>query len=274
MAAQQPVAITNVTVISMADTVAAPARTVIIQDGRIAQVGSAGAIRVPAGARVVDGTGKFLIPGLFEMHAHTSKTRASALGLYVVHGVTTIRDQGSEHAEVLRWRRRDPDRRARWSAHADRGPVPGVPAEHRAHAPRPAGVAGRAIRARPDPHRVSGGRPPRHRLARGRWSSTTSRSAPCRTARPISPWSRPRTLMASGLVGHVVSGVTREFLESGAGRHGPRRSRPPSTRMSARAAGSIFWRELAARDVGVVPTLVVAIESVFQPPGVFPGARG
>ena len=39
------------------------------------------------------------------MHAHTSKTRASALGLYVVNGVTTIRDQGSEHAEVLRWRR-------------------------------------------------------------------------------------------------------------------------------------------------------------------------
>ena len=61
-AAQQPVAITNVTVISMADTVAAPARTVIIQGGRIAQVGSAGAVRVPPGARVVDGTGKYSSP--------------------------------------------------------------------------------------------------------------------------------------------------------------------------------------------------------------------
>lgn len=60
---------------------------------------------MPAGATVVDGTGKYLIPGLIEMHGHTSKTRASALGLYVVHGVTTLRDQGSEHAEVLRWRR-------------------------------------------------------------------------------------------------------------------------------------------------------------------------
>src|SRR5688572_25362432 len=76
-AAQQPVAITNVTVISMADTVAAPVRTVIIQNGRIAQVGSAGAIRVPAGAPGVDGTGKYLIPGLFDMHVHTSKSRAS-----------------------------------------------------------------------------------------------------------------------------------------------------------------------------------------------------
>jgi imidazolonepropionase-like amidohydrolase len=52
----------------------------------------------------VDGTGKYPIPGLIEMHAHTSKTRASALGFFVVHGVTTVRDQGSEHAEVLRWR--------------------------------------------------------------------------------------------------------------------------------------------------------------------------
>ena len=38
------------------------------------------------------------------MHAHTSKTRASALGLYVAHGVTTVRDLGSEHAEILQWR--------------------------------------------------------------------------------------------------------------------------------------------------------------------------
>jgi hypothetical protein len=56
----------------------------------------------PRGA-VVDGTGKYLIPGLFEMHAHTSKTRASAL-VSMSHTATTIRDQGSEHAEVLRWR--------------------------------------------------------------------------------------------------------------------------------------------------------------------------
>lgn len=101
---QTSVAIRNVTVIPMTGAAPAPNQTVLVRDGRIAEIGSAAAVRTPADAVVVDGTGKFLIPGLFEMHGHTSKTRASALGLYVVHGVTTLRDQGSEHAEVLRWR--------------------------------------------------------------------------------------------------------------------------------------------------------------------------
>src|SRR5947207_1336776 len=104
--AQGAIAIRNVTVIPITRGVAASAsQTVIVRDGRIAEIGAAAQVRVPTGATVVDGSGKFLIPGLFEMHAHTSKTRASALGLYVLHGITTIRHQGSEHAEVLRWRR-------------------------------------------------------------------------------------------------------------------------------------------------------------------------
>lgn len=103
--AQETVAIRNVTVIPMTGVAPAAGQSVLVRDGRIAEVGPSAQVRIPAGAAVVDGTGRYLIPGLFEMHAHTSKTRASALGLYVVHGVTTIRDQGSEHAEVLRWRR-------------------------------------------------------------------------------------------------------------------------------------------------------------------------
>jgi len=94
--------------------------TVIVEDGRISSVrGTPGATTpgdpgvpaaapdesIPGSADVIDGTGRYLIPGLFEMHAHTSKTRASALGLYVVHGVTTIRDMGGDHAELLAWRR-------------------------------------------------------------------------------------------------------------------------------------------------------------------------
>src|SRR5688500_4290866 len=102
---QGTVAIRDVTVISMTGASPSSRQSVIVRDGRITEVGPSARVRVPAGATVVDGTGKFLIPGLFEMHAHTSKTRGSALGLYVLHGVTTIRDQGSEHAEVLRWRR-------------------------------------------------------------------------------------------------------------------------------------------------------------------------
>ena len=104
LVAQGAVAIRNVTVISMTGAAPAMGQTVVVRDGRIAETGPTARVRVPAGATVVDGTGKFLIPGLFDMHTHASKTRASALGLFVIHGVTTVRDQGSEHAEVLRWR--------------------------------------------------------------------------------------------------------------------------------------------------------------------------
>ena len=103
--AQGSVVIRDVTVIPMTGAGPVARQSVVIRNGRVAEIGPSAQIRIPAEASIVDGTGKYLLPGLFEMHAHTSKTRASALGLYVVYGVTTIRDQGSEHAEVLRWRR-------------------------------------------------------------------------------------------------------------------------------------------------------------------------
>lgn len=112
--------IRNVTVLPMTSGGGALTNaTVVVSDGVIRSVrgvpetgpgeAPAGAAAVPApipeGADVIDGTGRVLVPGLFEMHAHTSKTRASALGLYVVHGVTTIRDMGGDHQELLEWRR-------------------------------------------------------------------------------------------------------------------------------------------------------------------------
>src|ERR1700738_220353 len=83
-------AITHVTVINPAE--ANPRRdvTVVIRDGRIAEIGNA----VPADAQVVDGRGKFLIPGLWDMHVHLSWTTSSALPLLVANGVTTVRDMG------------------------------------------------------------------------------------------------------------------------------------------------------------------------------------
>ena len=63
-------AITNVSVIPMtSETVLADA-TVLVRDGRIAAVGPAARVRVPAGARRIDGRGRFLVPGLADMHTH------------------------------------------------------------------------------------------------------------------------------------------------------------------------------------------------------------
>ena len=87
-------AITRVTVI---DTTGGPPKsdqTVVVADGRIAAVGPAGAVRPPAEARVIDGTGKFLIPGLWDMHVHVLWEPAidTLLPLMIANGVTGARD--------------------------------------------------------------------------------------------------------------------------------------------------------------------------------------
>jgi imidazolonepropionase-like amidohydrolase len=77
-------------------------QTVIVQDGRIAQVGPAGSTRVPDGTLRLEGRGKYLMPGLGEMHGHIPSTleprefTEAVLFLYVANGVTTVRGmQGS-----------------------------------------------------------------------------------------------------------------------------------------------------------------------------------
>jgi imidazolonepropionase-like amidohydrolase len=72
-------------------------RTVVVADGKIASLGPAGKAQVPAGAVKVDGKGKYLMPGLGELHAHIPGGTAPeaqierTLFLYVANGVTTIR---------------------------------------------------------------------------------------------------------------------------------------------------------------------------------------
>jgi predicted amidohydrolase YtcJ len=57
--------------------------------------------RPSANARVVDGGGGFLIPGLWDMHSHMEASGASWLPLYVANGVTGIRDMGSDLETIL-----------------------------------------------------------------------------------------------------------------------------------------------------------------------------
>jgi len=97
-ALQQPqvTAFTDVTVIPMDRERAVPGQTVIVREGRIAQIGPASRVRVPEGATRIDGTGKFLMPGLAEMHAHIPGPQNAAfqervLFMYLAGGVTTIR---------------------------------------------------------------------------------------------------------------------------------------------------------------------------------------
>jgi imidazolonepropionase-like amidohydrolase len=93
----QVVAFENVNVIPMDRERVVERQTVIVRDGRIAQIGPAGRVKAPEGAVRVEATGKYVIPGLAEMHGHLPSPDASRelvehiLYLYVANGVTTVR---------------------------------------------------------------------------------------------------------------------------------------------------------------------------------------
>lgn len=99
----RPVVITDVTIIDTAGGPAQPHRTVTVRDGRIASIEASGR-SVPKGAEVLDGRGKFLIPGLWDMHVHLSWTKASAMPVLVANGITSVRDMGGRLREIDDWR--------------------------------------------------------------------------------------------------------------------------------------------------------------------------
>jgi imidazolonepropionase-like amidohydrolase len=104
--AQQPVAVTHVTVIDGSADTARTDQTMVIVGRRIAAVGPAILVKPPAGARIIDGRGKFLIPGLWDMHVHTDFPEGRrVLALYVANGVTGVRDMGSSWDSIQTWRR-------------------------------------------------------------------------------------------------------------------------------------------------------------------------
>lgn len=109
--AAQSLAFVDVTVIDVVDGAAEPGQTVVATDDRIAAVGAADGVVIPTGATVIDGRGKFLIPGLWDMHVHMANDmwtpapwdfhaphgeeadqREIYLPIYLAFGVTGIRE--------------------------------------------------------------------------------------------------------------------------------------------------------------------------------------
>lgn len=91
-------AITDVNVVPMTGETVLRGRTVLIRDGRIESITEAGRARIPAGARRIDGRGRYLIPGLADMHTHLyadgtlpREVAPAELGVMVANGVTTAR---------------------------------------------------------------------------------------------------------------------------------------------------------------------------------------
>jgi imidazolonepropionase-like amidohydrolase len=103
LAAQtRPLAITGVNIVDVTNGRIIPNSTVVVDGTTIADVAPNG--KAPANAQVVDGHDRFLIPGLWDMHAHTEASGEAWLPLYVANGVTGIRDMGSALDYILQMR--------------------------------------------------------------------------------------------------------------------------------------------------------------------------
>lgn len=107
-AAAQTVTIDNVTIVDVATGRLEPRKTVVVEGKRIARVENASAST--RAAATIDGTGMFLIPGLWDMHIHAFFSNDTArfhttsevmFPLFIVNGVTGVRDLGSNLEATL-----------------------------------------------------------------------------------------------------------------------------------------------------------------------------
>ncbi len=101
----QALVIENVSVIDAVNPIVQPNKTVVINGNRIKAIGEKGKVSIPAKARIINGKGKYLIPGLWDSHVHLSSAEYS-LPLFVANGVTSVREMGGDlrHVKDLRER--------------------------------------------------------------------------------------------------------------------------------------------------------------------------
>ncbi|HSE11118.1 MAG TPA: amidohydrolase family protein, partial [Rudaea sp.] len=111
--ARQALAITNVTVIDVVHGRSVGPGNVVVDDGRIVAVGARDA-DIPEQAQRVDGRGRFLIPGLVDMHVHLFNLSSHRppndwmFPLFIANGVTAVREMRADAASIAlvnRWRK-------------------------------------------------------------------------------------------------------------------------------------------------------------------------
>ncbi len=89
-----PVAFVGGTLIDATGAPAVADAVVVVENGRIAAAGAKGSVAIPARARRIDVSGKTILPGLWDMHAHFEQVEWGPV--YLAAGVTTVRDCGNE----------------------------------------------------------------------------------------------------------------------------------------------------------------------------------
>jgi imidazolonepropionase-like amidohydrolase len=105
-------AVTHVNVVDTASGTVKSDQTIVVTDGKIASIVPAAEFRPEPGTRVVEAHGKFLIPGLWDMHVHIAGLSADPkwskdviLPLLTAMGITGVRDMGGDLNVLQQWRR-------------------------------------------------------------------------------------------------------------------------------------------------------------------------
>ena len=97
---QQITAIRGAAIIDPKTGAVVPDQTVLIRDSIIVAVGSTSSVQIPRAARIVDATGRFVIPGLWDTHIHLTHWGAAGLQLLIESGVTRVRDMGGDQMKI------------------------------------------------------------------------------------------------------------------------------------------------------------------------------
>ena len=110
-AASQRLALTHVTIVDITNKQLQPDQTVVVENGRIASVAPSARSKLPKDAQAIDAHGKFLIPGLWDMHVHIAGVNADPswskqvlLPLLLANGITGVRDMGGDLDVLLTWK--------------------------------------------------------------------------------------------------------------------------------------------------------------------------
>ena len=97
-------AIRDVTIVDAVNGSLAPHMTVVWEGERISRIGPSATLYLSRDTTIIEGAGKFLIPGLWDMHVHLAVTNDNPLPKFLDWGVTGVRDMGSDYARVVAWR--------------------------------------------------------------------------------------------------------------------------------------------------------------------------
>jgi imidazolonepropionase-like amidohydrolase len=109
-APERALVFTRVNVIDATGTPVQPDMTVVIQGQQIVGLGKSGSVPIPQNAQIVDARGKYLIPGLWDMHVHEifgewlPRDEKVIPLLFVANGVTGVRDMGGDLEPLKQWR--------------------------------------------------------------------------------------------------------------------------------------------------------------------------